>query len=74
VTRSLADGPVLLDLGGVSFIDSSGIAVLDAVLRLAAAEGRLLTVAATLQPRVRQVLEMTAMLGALTLERQEERA
>ena len=68
VAELLTEGSVLLDLRGLEFMDSSGIRALDALLRLAEAEGHsLLQVSSTLQPPVRQVLELTGMLGVLSL-------
>lgn len=71
VAGSLAIGPVLLDLRGVTFMDSTGVRALNTALRAASEHGQELRVAAGLQPAVDQILELTGMLGLLSLE--EER-
>ena len=63
----LADGPVLLDLRELEFMDSSGVRVLDALTGIAEIEGHAFRVGSELQPAVRQVLEMTGMFGVLSL-------
>jgi anti-sigma B factor antagonist len=65
---ALAEGAVVIDLADVPFMDSSGVRLLDALLREAAAAGRALTVRPELQPRVRQVLEMTGLLAELPFD------
>ena len=54
------DGPVLLDLGAVTFMDSSGVSALLTAHQLANGRLRL----ATVHPAVQRVLELT---GALAL-------
>ncbi len=66
--EQLAAGPVRLDLQGLSFMDSSGIRVLDAVLRDLAAMRRTLLIEPTLQPAVRQVIALTGMTDALPFD------
>ena len=61
VDEHLAGGPVLLDLSGVSFMDSSGIRVLDTWLR----NGADLVVERELQPQVQQVLELVGLMDRL---------
>ena len=61
VSEQLAEGPVLLDLSAVSFMDSSGIRVLDTFLR----DGADLVLARELQPQVQQVLELTGLMAVL---------
>jgi anti-sigma B factor antagonist len=68
----LAGGPVLLDLREVSFMDSSGVRVLDALLRDVAREGWSLAVRPEMQNSVRMVLEMTGMIDALPLRESSE--
>ena len=63
--EALAAGPVTLDLSALAFMDSSGIRVLDAVLRDPAAEGTRLLVGSDLPANVRQILRMTGLLAAL---------
>jgi anti-sigma B factor antagonist len=53
------DGPVILDLGGVTFMSTAGI---NALLRADELAGPRLRVRAMRQP-VRRVLELTALLG-----------
>jgi anti-sigma B factor antagonist len=65
--RELAERPVLLDLGGLSFLDSSGLRAIDTVLRDVDREGWSFGVCAGLADPVRQVLEMTGMLGLLPI-------
>ena len=72
VAEQLAAGPVLLDLRDLQFMDSSGIAALDALLRTAAAQGWSLQLGATMQEPVRRVLEMTGMLDVLAIADAEE--
>ena len=67
VAALLADGPVLLDLRELEFMDSSGVRVLDALTGIAEVEGHAFQVASEMQAPVRQVLEMTGMLGVLSL-------
>jgi anti-sigma B factor antagonist len=66
--RALAAGPVRLELGGLTYMDSSGVRVLDGVVRDLDREGWILTVAPELRRPVRQVLEMTGMIGVLPFE------
>jgi anti-sigma B factor antagonist len=72
VREQLRGAPVLLDLGGVSFMDSSGIRLLDGLLRDCAREGWDLAIATGLHDAVVQVLELTGMMGALPFARHEE--
>lgn len=66
--EQLARGPVRLDLRGLSFMDSSGIRVFDAVLRdLADMPGTLL-IEPILQPPVRQVIALTGMTETLPFD------
>ncbi|HEX8104633.1 MAG TPA: STAS domain-containing protein, partial [Solirubrobacteraceae bacterium] len=64
VREQLARGPVLLDLRALSFMDSSGVRALGALVR---GDGTL-AVAADLHPNVRQVLELTGVISLLPLE------
>ena len=64
VEKQLARGAVLLDLSAVTFLDSSGIRVLDALMRR---DGDL-RVSDRLAANVKQVLELTGMLDVLPLE------
>jgi anti-anti-sigma factor len=64
VRDALAAGPVVLDLGGLAFMDSSGVRALDALLR----DGAPLTLRPELSELVRQVLAMTGLLEALPFE------
>jgi anti-anti-sigma factor len=67
----LAAGPVVLDLRDVRFMDSSGVRVLDALLRDGEERGWELTVRPQLQRNVRRVLELTGMMAVLPLEEGE---
>jgi anti-anti-sigma factor len=68
VRRELAAGPVLLDLSGLSFIDSSGLRMLVALVRDADESGWSLTIGRDLNPMVRRLLEITGMLDLLPLQ------
>jgi anti-anti-sigma factor len=67
VRDHLVRGAVLLDLREVSFMDSSGVRVLDALMRDVEREGWSLGVRPEMQDNVRMVLEMTGMLNVLPL-------
>ena len=58
------DQPIALDLGGVSFIDSSGLRVIAAALRSAEGDGRPLRVTAASEA-VRRIFEITGLQAAL---------
>jgi anti-anti-sigma factor len=64
----LAQGPVRLDLGGLTFMDSSGVRLLDTLMRDVEAQGWTLTMAPELHRAVRRVLELTGMLELLPFE------
>jgi anti-sigma B factor antagonist len=68
VRAELLQGSVVLDLSGLSFMDSSGVRLIDTLLREVDAEGWTLTFRPGLQRAVRQVLEMTGMLAVLPRE------
>jgi anti-anti-sigma factor len=68
VQTQLRDGPVLVDLSELSFMDSSGVRILDTLLREVDRQGWTLTIGPELQPGVRQVLEMTGMLACLPID------
>ena len=64
VHTAAADGPVLLDLSGLEFMDSSGVRALDGFAR----NRPQVTIAAQLPPSVRRVLEITGVLATLPFE------
>lgn len=64
----LPAGPVLLDLSALTFMDSSGVRGLDAVLGEVGREGWDLRIRRELHEHVRQVLEMTALYDSLPFE------
>jgi anti-sigma B factor antagonist len=68
----LAAAPVRLDLRGLSFMASSGIRVLDAILRDVAAHRWALVIEPTMQPAVRQILALTGMIDALPFDAPRE--
>jgi len=68
--HALADGEVVLDLSELRFMDSSGVAAIDAVLRDPSA-GRL-AVDPHLHERVRRILELTRMIEALPFAESDE--
>ncbi len=63
----LAEGPVLLDLSALAFMDSSGVRELDAVLGDADRAGWTLAVRPELHENVRQILRMTGLIDHLPL-------
>ena len=67
ISEALMRGPVVVDVSQVTFMDSSGVRVLDSVLRYPAADGRF-TLRGELQEPVRQILVLTGMLGVLPFE------
>jgi len=68
VAGRLAAGAVLLDLRQLTFMDSTGVRALNTALRVASEHGHDLRVAAGMQPSVAQILELTGMIGLLSLE------
>jgi anti-sigma B factor antagonist len=68
VREQLRAGPVLLDLSALTFMDSSGVRGLDAVLGELRPEGWDLRIRRELHDNVRQVLEMTALYDSLPFE------
>lgn len=63
--EAFAQGAVRLDLAALSFMDSTGVRLLDTLLRNAERENRTWQIAPELQPAVRRVLELTGMLELL---------
>jgi anti-sigma B factor antagonist len=68
VRRELAGAAVVLDLSGLSFVDSSGVRALDDLVRETDREGWALSIDARLPEGVRQVLRLTGMLDLLPIE------
>jgi anti-anti-sigma factor len=68
--EALAGGPVVLDICELSFIDSSGLRALDAVLEEVDREGWTFAIRRDLAPAVRQVFELTGMIELLPIERE----
>ena len=66
--EQLAVAPVRLDLRGLSFMSSSGIRLLDAILRDVAAHRWALVIEPMMQPAVRQVIALTGMTDALPFD------
>jgi anti-anti-sigma factor len=66
--EQLAEGPVRLDLRELSFMDSTGIRILDAILRDLPVIGSTLLIDPTLQPAVRQVIALTGMTDVLPFD------
>jgi anti-sigma B factor antagonist len=67
VRGELAGGRVVLDLSGVSFLDSSGVRALDELVVDIDREGWVLEIRWDLQRPVRQVLEITGMIELLPM-------
>ena len=72
VLEQLQGGPVVLDLHELSFMDSTGVRMLDALLHESDTRGWRFVVRPDLHRSVRQVLELTGMMAALPLEDQED--
>jgi anti-sigma B factor antagonist len=68
IREQLRNGPVLLDLAQVTFMDSSGVRVLDALMRDVDAEGWDLRIVPTLTDAVAQVLELTGIRDQLPFD------
>lgn len=68
VEEQLRQGPVFLDLSGLRFMDSSGVAALDRLMRICAREGWDLLVGSDLDRHVWQILDLTGMLGVLPFD------
>jgi anti-sigma B factor antagonist len=68
IRERIAQGPVLVDLRRVAFMDSSGVRALNAVVEAAAEQGVELRICEELSQPVAQVLELTGMMGVLPLE------
>jgi anti-anti-sigma factor len=60
-------GAVVLDVSGVTFIDSTGLAALIELYRFGTEHG-VEVILRDPSPRVRQVLDLTAVAGYLTVE------
>jgi anti-sigma B factor antagonist len=67
VHEALAGGDVTIDLRELTFMDSAGVQTLNTALREATEAGRDMRVVAAMQPAVAQILELTGMMGLLTL-------
>ena len=68
VEEHLRAGPVFLDLSGLLFMDSSGVAALDRLMRICAREGWEMLVGSKLDRQVWQILDLTGMLGVLPFD------
>ena len=67
VREHLGSGPVLLDLRKLTFMDSSGVRALDALLGDVEREGWSFEIRSDMHANVRQVLRLTGLLDALPL-------
>jgi anti-sigma B factor antagonist len=68
LTRTLADADeVVLDLSGVTFIDSTGLSTILAGVSASQMNGGTLTISSTLAPQARKLFELAGMQGALPL-------
>ena len=65
VRAQMERAPVLLDLSEVTFMDSSGLRALDALVRHSRAGGGQLHIDAMLPGSVAQILELTGMMKIL---------
>jgi anti-sigma B factor antagonist len=68
VREQLRLGAVVIDLCGVTFMDSSGVRALEALLRAADEAGAPLAVRPELAENVRQVLTMTGLIHLLPVQ------
>lgn len=66
--QALEGGGLVLDLEAVSFMDSSGVRALEALMRTAEETGAPLAIRPQLAPNVREVLELTGLLQVLPFE------
>jgi anti-sigma B factor antagonist len=67
VRGQMGRGRVLLDLSGLSFMDSAGMRALDGVLRDAERDGFDLVIGSEMQDAVRRLLDLTGILAGLPL-------
>jgi anti-sigma B factor antagonist len=66
--RELRDGQrLLLDLSGVTFIDSTGLSAIVNAVAQSRGSGGGLEVSSDLQPQARRLMELTGVLNAVTL-------
>ena len=72
VRRHLPETSVLLDLAGLSFMDSSGVRILDALLRDADRHGWTLTLRPELQRPVRRLLTITGMIDVVPFDDEDD--
>ena len=68
VRDRLVEGPVLVDLREVVFLDSAGVRSLNTLLHESEEHGWSLGLCAGLHANVVQILEITGMMGVLPLE------
>ncbi len=66
--EALEGGGLVLDLEAVSFMDSSGVRALEALMRTAEETGVPLAIRPQLARNVREVLELTGLLHVLPFE------
>jgi len=65
VRGELGHGPVMVDLGGLTFMDSSGVRAIHGIVAAARQAGWTLRFSPRMRDNVRQVLMLTGMLEAL---------
>ena len=73
IGEQLEAGPVLLDLTGLTYMDSSGVRMLDRLVGDAERLGHELRLRPGLSASVTQILTLTGMLGVLPFEEAERR-
>ena len=66
--EALREGGLVLDLEAVTFMDSSGVRALEALMRTAEETGASLEIRPQLARNVREVLELTGLLHVLPFE------
>ena len=66
--EALQEGGLVLDLEAVSFMDSSGVRALEALMRTAEETGAPLVIRPRLARNVSEVLELTGLLHVLPFE------
>jgi anti-sigma B factor antagonist len=64
-----ADHEVILDLSGVTFMDSSGLRAIVTSTRAANSNGARLRISGSLLPQIRRLIEITGLQGVLPMER-----
>jgi anti-sigma B factor antagonist len=65
IRAELAQGPILLDLRGITFMDSTGVRAIDGILRDADREQWSLTIGSELPRAVKQLFDITGLTATI---------